>query len=205
MNAFGWFIERSAILPPFPPLSEIDWPATSVSVEYQMRFPWRGGRHPWLDAAITTRERIIGVESKRFEPFRDRGVVSFSEAYDRDGWGKQMAPFTTMRDRLRAGTPSFAHLDAAQLVKHALGLVTEGRRLEKAPVLLYLLAEPAHRGGTAIPPEALARHRAEIAAFAGAVAGAEVRFASCSWREWLAVWPGATRTHAAALASHFWP
>jgi hypothetical protein len=204
-NAFGWFIERSAILPPFPALSEIDWPATSVSVEYQMRFPWRGGRHPWLDAAITTRDHIIGVESKRFEPFRDHKAISLSEAYDRDVWGKHMAAFTAMRDSLRAGTPRFAHLDAAQLVKHAFGLVTEGRRLRKGPVLLYLFAEPTHRGGTAIPPEALARHRAEIAAFADSVAGAEVRFAACSWREWLAVWPGATRSHADALVAQFRP
>lgn len=106
-----------------------------------------------------------------------------------------MLPFTVMRDSLRAGTSRFAHLDAAQLVKHAFGLVTEGRRLRKAPVLLYLFAEPAHRGGATIPPDALARHRTEIAIFADSVAGAEVRFAACSWREWLAVWPSITRTH----------
>ncbi len=46
----------------------------------------------------------------------------------------------------------------------------------------------------------MARHRAEIAVFAGSVAGAEVRFAACSWREWLAVWPSATRTHADAIS-----
>ncbi len=205
VNAFGWFIERPAILPPFPPLSEIDWPATRVDVEYQMRFPWRGGRHPWLDAAVATEGHIIGVESKRFEPFRDQKTISLSEAYDRDVWGEHMTPFTEMRDRLRSKAASFVYLDAAQLVKHAFGLVTEGRRRDKAPVLLYVYAEPAHRGKITIPAEALACHRAEIATFATAVAGAEVRFAACSWREWLAIWAGSSRIHADALINRFRP
>ena len=205
INAFGWFIERPAILPRFPQLNQIDWPATCVSVERQMRFPWRGGRHPWLDAAVETDGHIIGVESKRFEPFRDAKVVSLSTAYDRDVWGEHMAPFSAMRDRLRSGATSFVHLDAAQLVKHAFGLVTEGRRLGKAPVLLYLYAEPTYRGGIMIPAETLALHRAEIAIFAAAIEGAEVRFAACSWRDWLAEWADDTRIHADALANRFQP
>lgn len=205
VNAFGWFIERPVALPPFPQLNQIDWPATRVDVERQMRFPWRGGRHPWLDAAVETGGHVIGVESKRFEPFRDAKVVSLSEAYDRDVWGEHMASFTGMRDRLRSGATSFVHLDAAQLVKHAFGLVTEGRRLRKAPVLIYLYAEPTHRGRIMISAEALTLHRTEIATFAAAVAGAEVRFAACSWGDWLAGWAGDTRIHADALVRRFQP
>ena len=70
-NAFGWFLERPSELPPFPSLPDADWPAARVEVERQMRFPWRGGCHPWLDAAVETPTCLIGVESKRFEPFRD--------------------------------------------------------------------------------------------------------------------------------------
>lgn len=205
VNAFGWFIDRPAILPPFPPLGHVDWPAISVDVECQMRFPWRGGRHPWLDAAVATRGHIVGVESKRFEPFRDQKTISLSEAYNRNVWGEHMGPFTQMRDRLRSKTASFVYLDAAQLVKHAFGLVTEGRRQGKATTLLYLYAEPARRGTITISAEALARHRAEITAFATAVAEAEVRFAACSWREWLATWSGSTHVHADALISRFQP
>ncbi|WP_370714993.1 hypothetical protein [Sphingomonas sp. IW22] len=139
-----------------------------------------GGRHPRLDAAVETGSHVIGVESKRFEPFRDAKVVSLSDAYDRDVWGERMTPFTAMRDQLRAGDSGYRHLDAAQLVKHAFGLVAEGRRLGMTPVLLYLYAEPTHRGATLIPAAAIERHRAEIADFAAAVAGAEVRFAACS-------------------------
>ena len=205
VNAFGWFLERPTDLPEFPQLRDVDWPASRVDIERQMRFPWQGGRHPWLDAAIETSSHIIGVESKRYEPFRDNKAVSLSSAYDRDVWGDAMSPFTQMRDGLRAGAMSFTHLDAAQLTKHAFGLVTEGRRLEKAPILLYLYAEPERRGGKLIAPLAIARHRAEIINFAEAVAGAEVRFEACSWREWLGSWGGVAGLHASALTAAFQP
>lgn len=205
VNTFGWFIERPADLPSFPSLDGIDWPARQVAVERQMRFPWSGGCHPWLDAAVETTTHVIGVESKRFEPFRDVTSVSLSDAYDRDVWGDRMVPFTAMRDALRSGAVAFAHLDAAQLVKHAFGLVTEGRRLGKTPVLLYLFAEPERRGTTLIPANTLARHRAEIDNFAGAVAGAEVRFGACSYRKWLAGWTGDARQHSDALLARFKP
>jgi hypothetical protein len=81
--------------------------------------------------------------------------------------------------------------------------VTEGRRLQKAPVLLYMYAEPAQRGTSPISAEERARHRAEVDAFAAAVAGAEVRFAACSYPDWLAVWAGSTRPHAEALIASF--
>lgn len=205
VNAFGWFLERSADLPPFPPLADLDWPAHRVDVERQMRFPWRGGRHPWLDAAVDTATHLIGVESKRFEPFRDSKTVNLSDAYDRDVWGDGMEPFTVMRDMLRNGDTAFTYLDAAQLVKHAFGLVTEGNRIGKVPVLLYLYAEPAKRGATDITPETLARHRGEIARFGAAVAGAAVRFAACSYREWFANWIDDARHHADALVARFQP
>lgn len=205
VNAFGWFIERPADLPPFPPLADLDWPARRVDVERQMRFPWRGGRHPWLDAAVETTTHLIGVESKRFEPFRDAKTVNLSDAYDRDVWGNGMVPFTAMRDALRSGAVAFAYLDAAQLVKHAFGLVSEGNRVGKMAVLLYLYAERATRGASAITPETLVRHRTEITDFAAAVAGAAVRFAACSYREWFACWTGDVRHHANALIDQFQP
>ncbi|MDF1835993.1 MAG: hypothetical protein P1U62_14110, partial [Alteraurantiacibacter sp. bin_em_oilr2.035] len=69
VNGFGWFLDHPGDLPPFPGLKDCDWPAIRVNAEEQMRFPWRGGRHPWLDAAVETQNCLIGVESKRYEPF----------------------------------------------------------------------------------------------------------------------------------------
>jgi hypothetical protein len=205
VNAFGWFLARPADLPPFPSLSDLDWPALRVDVERQMRFPWRGGRHPWLDAAVETSTHLIGIESKRFEPFRDAKIASLSAAYDRDVWGDGMQPFTRMRDALRRGEIAFTHLDAAQLVKHAFGLITEARRIGKTPVLLYLYAEPAMRSARVIPSDMLVRHRDEIARFATAIEAAAVRFSACTYRDWLAEWAGDAKHHADALMTRFQP
>jgi hypothetical protein len=205
VNCFGAFLDAPDTLPPFPALAELDWPAASVDVERQMRFPWRGGRHPWLDATVETATHLIGIESKRFEPFRDTKSVSLSVAYDRPVWGEGMEPYCQIRDELRSGSLRFRFLDACQLVKHAFGLVTEGRRLNKHPVLFYLFAEPAMRGPSPIPAGELRDHRREIEVFAQAVAGSAVRFASNSYGEWLADWPEAAAGHRRAIVERFRP
>ena len=204
-NAFGWFIERPKDIPPLPGLADVDWPAIGVAVERCLRFPWRGGRHPWLDAVIETPRNLIGIESKRFEPFRDKKSVTLSNAYDRPVWGKNMGPFEQVRDDLRSGALRYRHLDAAQLVKHGFGLITQGRACGKAPVLYYLYAEPSQRARRSIPPSAHHLHRAEAADFAARVAGSAVRFATANYREWLSCFSGAARAHADALTARFAP
>lgn len=206
VNTFGWFIERSALLPSLPGCEHAGT-AERVEVEYCARFPWSGGRHPWLDAAVFTSTHLIGVESKRHEPFRDTKAVSLSSTYDRPVWGENMGRYCAVRDALRSGELKFEHLDAAQLVKHAFGLVTEGRRLGKLPVLFYLFAEPTERAGQTNSIRDLARHRAEIAAFTAAVAGDEVAVASASYLEWLGTWSGGAgvNDHATALRRNFSP
>ncbi len=195
VNAFAWFHSQPALLPLFPGTQVAGWPATGVEVEYCVRFPWSGGRHPWLDASVETDTHIIGVESKRHEPFRDSKSAKLSDAYDRPVWGKRMGPFEALCKKLRARTKIFAHLDAAQLVKHAFGLVTEARRKKpKQAILVYLYAEPARW-----PAEAIARHRDEVAQFASDVSGASVLFRSVRWRDWIATW---TAIHDATVAAH---
>jgi hypothetical protein len=93
-----------------------------------------------------------------------------------------MDRFAAMRDALRSGELRFRHLDAAQLVKHTFGLVTEARRLTRRPVLFYLYAEPNERGERQISAKDRRRHRDEIAAFVQLVDGDEVTFLSSSYR-----------------------
>ncbi len=148
-NAFGWFVLRPNQLPTLPGMDYIG-PPQKVEIEYCARFPWAGGRHPWLDAAIITKTHLVGIESKRFEPFRDVKNPNFSSAYERPVWGDRMERYSALRDALRSGVVRYRHLDAAQLVKHAYGLVTEGRRLGLKPCLYYIYAEPTVRGTVAI-------------------------------------------------------
>jgi hypothetical protein len=190
-NAFGFFVggEEAA--------KRLVWPtrladlghATAVRLEAKMAFPWRGGSHPWLDAAVEEPGALIGIESKRFEPFRDAKAAEFSEAYDRKVWGDAMAPFETMRDRLRVEPGAFVHLDACQLVKHAFGLRTQAHKSRRRATLVYLYAEPATLwNAQPLTPKMAEAHRTEIEAFGDAVRGAEVSFEALSYHELLAAW-----------------
>ena len=85
-NTFGLYLLRPRLLPALPRTEEFGWPASSVTLEGVVRFPWAGGKHPCLDALIKTETALIGVESKRYEPFRAKPAASLSDAYDRDVW-----------------------------------------------------------------------------------------------------------------------
>ncbi len=203
-NAFGWFLGRAALLPPLPgvPMGQPE----QVEVEAEMPFPWRGGRHPWLDAALVTPTTLVGVESKRYEPFRPQKAARFTETYGARDWGRGMVGFDAMRDGLVSGEQAFQTLNAAQLVKHAYGLRTQSIKRARGAVLVYLYAEPElWASGKSVDPARIALHRAEIARFAGAIHGADVTFAPVMWRDLLAQWASipALAAHAAAITGRF--
>jgi hypothetical protein len=179
----------------------------SVELEAEMRFPWSGGRHPWLDVAISTATTLIGIESKRYEPFRPAKATGFSEVYDRPVWGPNMGRYTRLMHDLVAGTVVFQSLDAVQLVKHALGLRTRAEKRGLGAVLVYLYAEPSHWAGSGKPLDTarLALHRREVAQFAGLVRGDQVAFAPLKWADLVAQWARtpALAPHAAALTDRF--
>jgi hypothetical protein len=206
VNGFGWFMERAGKLPPFPGLA--GFPAKRVEVEAEMRFPWAGGRHPWLDAVIETSGSLIGVESKRYEPFRPAKANSFADGFDRPVWGEGMERYSSLRRTLVNGAKRFDALDAVELIKNAYGLRTQAQALGKRPVLIYLYAEPAEwANGRAVDADRIALHRADIARFAGIVAGDEVSFGALTWAELLAIWAGssASAAHAARMQERFGP
>ena len=88
VNTFGFFLHRAADLPLLPGCCREMWPARSLSLEATVRFPWSGGRHPVLDCLVVTQSALIGIECKRFEPFRGKSPASFSDAYWRPVWGQ---------------------------------------------------------------------------------------------------------------------
>jgi hypothetical protein len=169
-NAFGIFLDRPRELPGFAQTEHLGWPAVSVQLEAHVRFPWAAGHHRCLDVLIETGLSIIGIESKRYEPYRKKSRALWSDAYWRPVWGPDMAGYEDARDRLRDEPGCFHHLDADQLVKHAFGLRTlahkRGEEPQKRPVLMYLFAEPgAWPDGRVVPPAHFERHRAEIEQF----------------------------------------
>lgn len=205
-NAFGWFLERAEMMPMLPGgLGQ----ARTVTLEAEMRFPWAGGKHPWLDVAIETDRYLIGVESKRYEPFRPAKKNDFAESYDRKVWGENMEGYTRLRRTHANGARRFAVLDDVQLVKHAYGLRSEGQRRNLRPVLLYLYAEPASfANGRAVDQDKIAAHRADIKLFSESVEGDEVGFAPMPWRDMLALWGRGkmpVAEHAARVTARFGP
>lgn len=204
VNAFGWFLERPELLPPLPgvPMGRPE----SVEIEAEMRFPWSGGRHPWLDVAVTTPTTLVGVEAKRYEPFRPRKAAIFSEAYESRDWGPGMVRYDALRDALSSGRLQFRHLDAVQLVKHAYGLRNQAHKRGRGAVLVYLhAAPPAWASGKPVDPAAIRAHHAEVAEFAARVTGADVVFVALRWADLLAQWAGEPRiaAHAAAVSARF--
>ena len=142
-NTFGFFLNRAWDLPLLPECDQWKGSAVSLALEKTVRFPWRGGLHPVLDALVITPSKLIGIESKRFEPFRRNKKASFSCAYWRQVWGKRMKGYENVRDKLHKNERHFEHLDATQLVKHAFALRTQiqpGRKFEdrKATLFYYL-------------------------------------------------------------------
>lgn len=204
-NALGWFLDRPGLLPPLPgvPMGRPE----ALEIEAEMRFPWRGGKHPWLDAAIRTPTTLAGVESKRYEPFRPQKAVEFSAAFGRE-WGSGLARHSALRRDLAEGRLAYRTLDAGQLVKHGYGLATQAQKQARGAVLVYLYAEPRHWGsGRAVDPALIARHRDEVADYAARVQGDLVAFAPLRWADVLAQWAAvpALAAHAAAVSARFGP
>ena len=212
-NTFGFFLHRAPELPLLPGCPDVVWPARSLSIEATVRFPWRGGRHPVPDCLVATPSALIGIESKRFEPFRGHSAAVFSDAYWRPVWGDRMKGYERIRDSLRKTPRLYALLDAAQLVKHAFALRSEvhrpGVHRGLRPILYYVYSEPElwPRTGRRVDDDAKAGHRDEIARFARLVAGDEVAFASCTYRRLLATWRHDHReeigAHAEAVMARF--
>ena len=192
-NTFGFFLNRPGDLPPLPGCEDAEWPAASLDLEKEVRFPWKARwGHPVMDAVTATCSALIGIESKRFEPFRDKPEAHFADTYWRDVWGDCMNGYQGVRDEIHAIPDTYAHLDAAQLVKHALALRTRVAAKKQfdglQPHLIYLYAEPTiwPRNGRPVDDDVKAAHREEIKHFAQSVEGDEVRFVACSYRDLLA-------------------
>ena len=138
---------------------------------------------PHLDLVLSSPSTVIAVESKCTE-YLVKHRAKFATAY-RDqitdertetGWFSEM-------EVLRNQPQKYHFLDAAQLIKHYLGLA---RTFPNTPITLhYLFWEPAN----AKDFSEFAEHRSEIGQFSDAVAGPLVAFTAQSypelWRHYL--------------------
>jgi hypothetical protein len=152
-----------------------------LSVRFEATCPTGlGGTPPHL-GLLAEGDAIVAVESKCTE-WMDHKSALFSPSYDSLRATHGHSPWYELIQQLRANPDRYDFLDAAQLVKHALGLLTcyGGRGLR----LIYLYWEPRN---SADWPECL-RHRAEADDLANQVRRCSVRLQPMSCRELWEVW-----------------
>jgi hypothetical protein len=145
------------------------------------------GTPPTLDLLATGDDRVLAVECKCTEYLGPHNV-SFSGAYDTISDRRCRSRWYALINDLRSNPNLFVHLDVAQLVKHALGLLHAfpdkgGREV----TLAYVFWEPTNWPDTA---ECVA-HRREIRELEEHVAGDRIPFRGIGyldlWSSWLAL------------------
>ena len=163
---------------------------TFASFEKKLR-TGLGGTPPNLDFYAIGPEAVVAVESK-FTEVLSRKAANFSESYEKAVAGLADTRWVEMYRSLCAEPGRFNYLDAAQLVKHYLG-IRHSLAEEQAPkALVYLFWEPRNWTGV----KSYSQHRAEVLEFSMAVAGGEVEFTAMSyhelWDSWqeLGAWKG---------------
>jgi hypothetical protein len=171
-------------------------------MRFEARLPTGlGGVPPHVDVlAEAVGGTAVAIESKATEFLQAHPAV-FAESYRLARWPECVASYTAAMECLRANPTQFRHLDAAQLIKHALGL---GARYGEHPVtLFYVFWEPGNRDEF---PE-FDLHRAEVQKFGGLVAGSPVRFAWTTyrdlWQEWARGDRQWLREHAGKLSERY--
>jgi hypothetical protein len=193
-NVFGpWLDSRD----PLPLRDESFAGQTHLEVECSSGL---SGTPPTLDCLIEG-PQILAVESKCTETFNAH-TAHFKPAY-RDVVARLAdRTWRAEYERLAADPRRYRFLDAAQLIKHYLGLK---RRFADRPITLaYLYWQPSNATEVA----ACVIHTAELAEFSRRLADPRVRFIGMSYTDLWEEWAGNTappwiRKHVGALRQRY--
>lgn len=174
-NAFDFW----ATHPNRPLLNALGLPDThEAKIRFEDQYPTGlPGNPPNLDVVLELATgELVGIESKFTEwlspkspgakPFKDKYFPEGQGVWERSG----LASSQQLAGKIQAGEVQFRHLDAGQLLKHALGLACRpGTKFR----LFYLYFDCDNSAGEL--------HRSEIGAFASAV-GPELGFQAHSYQ-----------------------
>ena len=152
----------------------------TMKFEAQLTHGLRGTR-PHLDLCLESDKEVLAIESKCLE-YLDAKPAKFSTAYDTIVDHRAKSPWFRHIAMLRKNNRRYKYLDAAQLIKHYLGL--SHSRPKQSITLLYLFWEPSNWQDF----ETFRRHREEIDAFTQVVGGDRVRFQAMSYNDLWADW-----------------
>jgi hypothetical protein len=138
-----------------------------------------GGTPPNLDLVAESEKDVIGVESKFLEYLTPK-KPKFSNSYKKENLPLAEDCWLELIEELKNSAPQY--LDAAQLIKHYLGLRKQYPK--KSITLLYLFWEPKNWQDF----EVFKQHRKEIDSFAESLKDSEVTFVSKSYLDLWNVW-----------------
>lgn len=169
VNVFDSWTVRDAA----PLLRAMGLPDGPVTIDFEVKFPTplRRGKSPNLDVVIRPRPGGtscgVAIESKLGEWLNphDADQSPFASSYfkpDADWWATLGLPrCQALAARMQAQDVRFTRLDAAQLLKHALGLAIARADRADGCSLWYIFLD--------ITSDASRRHRQELTDFADAV------------------------------------
>ena len=140
-----------------------------------------GGTPPHLDVLLTSTDTVIGIESKLLEPLK-LTEPKFPESYSQECLPLCEETWWALLENVRRSQKS--HLDAAQLIKHYLGLRHSYPDVNNV-LLVYLYWKPLN----ADEFEEYARHAEDLEKFQHAIQNSnKVQFKAMDylqlWNEW---------------------
>ena len=158
-----------------------------------------GGTPPTLDFLVQG-EQILAVESKCIEHFSSH-IARFSDGYTHAMEDAHQS-WRAEHRRLLEDPVRYRYLDAAQLVKHYLGLKTQYR--DRPVTLAYVYWLPTN----ALKLAPCTIHAAELEEFAAQVADPKITFIAVKYSDLWEAWssprqPRWLRHHAAALRRRY--
>lgn len=183
INAFGpWRLDPSNLT--------IDGRTGFTSLEFEAKFPinpnWK--RAPNIDVVCSSPDEVVAIESKLTEHLSPRHTAKFSARYSKvvesishSSWGQKY-------EQLLHNPDYYAFFNAAQIIKHYLGLRADkdGKVAGRAVTLLYLYWERSD----ARKHPLFAYHRAAVSEFSSGLLDETIRFQAMSypelWKQWSA-------------------
>lgn len=176
-NVFDYWRERDLSIP----ATALGIPERPCGIGFERKFKTGvGNRSPNLDLVFCLPGgRIFGIESKFTEHLtKAKAHNLLQEKYFADGarhWEEQGLHLTqVLANDMRVGRVQFGHLNAAQLLKHMLGLAKNSKEWR----LHYLWFDT----GTSISDA----HREEVRVFANCLGPESARFTNQTYQEFFA-------------------
>ena len=182
LNAFGpWRVKPESL----ELLGESNY--RELRFEVKLRIFPDGRRSPNLDVVLSDSERLTAVESKLTEHLTGGQHAAFKPSYE-EVISRAHESWQTLYERLKRAPDAFNYLDAAQLVRHYLGIKTQtasgGAHAGKRPVLVYLYWEPSN----AAELQPCRTHAEEIRDLATHVKDPDLSFRVLTYRELWDAW-----------------